>query len=94
MKELQQQLAEKDKEIEKLNLMIKTLPNHDTEIEQQIRKQVCDEIREKLNEIEKSITNNIFLANEIIKTQTKQKEVYKNIFKILDQIEQAKENIK
>lgn len=36
------------KEKEKLNCMIETLPNHDTEIEQQIRKQICDEIRDKL----------------------------------------------
>lgn len=46
IKEQEEELAEKNKEIEKLNLMIKTLPNHDTEIEQEVRKQVCDELRD------------------------------------------------
>ena len=45
--DMEAKLAEKDKEIEKLNLMIKTLSNHDLEMEKEIRHQVCNEIREK-----------------------------------------------
>ena len=45
--ELKLEIEEKDEEIEKLKLMIKTLPNHDTEMEQLIRHQICEEIKIK-----------------------------------------------
>lgn len=78
-KQLEEQLEEKDKEIEKLAIMIKTLPNHDTEIEQLIRKQVCSEIREKLEMDEYNTCENTAWC------------VYLDYLKeILDQIEQSR----
>ena len=74
-KQLKQQLKEKDKQLEQLDTMIKTLPNHDTEIELQIRKQVCNKIRDY-----DRITN---------KQKTSYTEYVIGLCEILNQIEQG-----
>ena len=88
IKKLEQQLKEKDKKIEKLDIMIKTLPNHDAEIEQLIRKQVCGEIKEYMAKeygisVEDMPTYYHSLAWSV-----------KDIYELLDRIEQAKESMK
>lgn len=80
IKELQQQLAEKDKEIERLKrnmefdtaYYIKELVN--------IRKQVCDEIREKLGMNECNTCENTAFGV-----------YYDKLKEILDQIEQGEQ---
>jgi len=82
--DLEQELTEKDKEIEKLNLMIKTLPNHDAELEQTIRKQVCDEFKKAIFE------------ESYIKTEEEAKYIVDDIdvgtiLEIIDKIEKGEE---
>lgn len=52
-----------------------------------IRHQVCEEIREKLKQIELSIENSPMFIDEEYKLNLKRKAVHKNVYKILDQIE-------
>ena len=56
------------------------------------QKDACDKIRKELRKLELNIDNNpSFISNEY-KLELKRKSFYKNIYKILDQIEKEKAN--
>lgn len=91
VKQLKEQLAEKDEEIEEYKTQIKEfcgtkLAKLIDKKEQEIRKQVCDEIREKLPYYEYS-----FQEPEVPRVNVIE---IRDIEFILDQIEQAKESMK
>ena len=95
--DLKQQLAEKDKEIEKLEdfhdwekeTIVCGLSQLFKEKEIETRHQVCEEIRKKLEDIEKSIDNDVMFYDPRYKLELKIKAVHKNVYKILDQIEKG-----
>jgi hypothetical protein len=53
----------------------------------QVRKEVCEEIRERLNQIINSIKYDPSFYDNEYRKSLELKAVYKNIFKILDQIQ-------
>lgn len=83
--DLEQQLAEKDKEIKKHIDALEYWENNIPNQRQAIRKQVCDEIRQ---EFEKRLKGKKWEDSIIIG------KVCNTINDVLDQIEQAKESIK
>lgn len=88
---LQKTLAEKDKEIEELKFEKRNLfgliEKVSSKGQQEIRKQVCDKIREFIDNNDHSEENEAKQSSESV--------IYtKQLYKFLDQTEQAKESVK
>ena len=93
VKQLKEQLAEKDKEIEELKTfnaknIYDSICHALNMQEKQIRKQVCDEIKEYIAK-EYGIS-----VKDMYKRYSRLAWTVKDIYELLDQIEQAKESIK
>lgn len=71
---------------------IAELKSENKQLQQQLKdntKQVCEKIREEIKQLEQNIDNNPCFLNKEYKLELKRKSIYKNIFKILDQIEKG-----